>query len=104
MENIIIHPNWTGNFYDGTNVALLRLTRPVDVAVPMLAAPSTKLFPNSRVFILRSEVETKLAELQVVSDDLSSSTESFGPNTFVAHTRVANMQPGMCTALFGMVP
>eukprot|EP00803_Ostreobium_quekettii_P007147 evm.model.scf_92.1 EVM.evm.TU.scf_92.1 scf_92:15567-24845(-) len=94
VDDVYIHPSWTGNFREGYDVALIRLNRPAASPVAILAEPPSHLLPNSKVFVLRSGEDIQLAEFHVVPSGFYPDLGQLEPHMLCAISHHANLSPG----------
>ena len=89
------HPKWNGNFSHGYDIAILQLPRKVSFATPAIADHSTKIYPNTRVYILKFGAVLEVAQFEVVANEFCPIMMDLGDSHFCVFSRESSVQSGM---------
>lgn len=90
-----LHPKWMGKVENGSDAALLRLPNSLEVPAPLLATQSFRLYPNFKVYGFQLGDTLRLAQFEVVPNQICPKLSTLGNNTFCAFSRNASMSSGM---------
>ena len=93
VDRAYIHPNWTGNVTNGSDVALLRLPRKVNARLPVLASEDIELYANMRIHGFKFGPVIEMAEFQVVAKQ-HCPLLNLSSNNFCAFSTTASMHSG----------
>ncbi|CAD7700305.1 unnamed protein product, partial [Ostreobium quekettii] len=90
-EEAINHPSWTGDVTKGYDIALLRLPRPLDVQLPLMASKNFDLYPNTKVDTFRLHGDLQTAQSVVVANALCPHLPDLPPQTFCIYSESGSM-------------
>ena len=79
---------------DGTNVALLRLSRAVHVQMPRYKVAQPPLLPNQKLYALGFGFDIEVVQLIVVADEHCPNITTMKEGMFCAHSQLQQLHQG----------
>ena len=78
----------------GCDIALLKLSKPVDIPVPVVAAKNFPNYGGFKVFGARVTDTLEVAKFKIVPNEICMHLKNLHSTTFCAYSRGVDMDPG----------